>query len=515
MGNATGVLASEAHKPPDASDLATLEVAKAEVVRLRKLFREGLSDQPQSPTASKVGTPLLLIQATAAKAALGPLLLEDELLRKAVEEEVRAGPGGSRQRFEQDRAKKLRQKLRSRIVSAQERLTQLRVKAARRVGRAAEETRVMYEAVLTHVDPDGSGNASFTTAANEISNVGELRVGQEVLVPRNGRLVRARVTKLDDVDDVDHQSKPGQHAVVVVSVWNVVSTAGVSHEEGYDTANRIICELPRVDICDVHRELTQECTTVAPGTSPLDVEYLLAMLDDAAQSNELLVRLGQQVVTAASGFFGSDEAVQALNAPLKKMRRIMTKTAEKYNGDFSRVCDLARMTLACADFAAATFTLKMLQDSPEVEIRRIKNRLRLDFDATLTGGYRDCLVNVRDVANGHIAEVQITLRGLLDVKSGSGHAQYQLIRMLQLNDPATTSYDGPLTRAVIDQVKFGLVKTLVSHAGIAEHFDDLVDALKAPTCMLTVLDLERYEAGAGAAAGTDAGADAFIGMRSA
>ena len=479
MGNATGVLAAEAQKPHDASDLTTLEQARAEVVRLRNFFRDGLSEQ-HFASGGKVGTPLLLVQATAAKAALGPLLLEDELLRQAVEEDVRAGPGGSRQRFDQQRAKGLRQKLRARIVSAQQRLTDLRVKASRRVGRAAAETSLMYDRVLTHVDPDGTGNAAFTAAVNEFSNVGELRIGQEVLVPRNGSLVRASVLKLD--------TKPDHY---VVSVWNVVSVAGTSHEEGYNTSQPILCEMPRVDICCMDTELRQQCTTIDPGTAPLDVEYLLAMLEDASKSNELLSRLGKQIVEAANDFYGR-EAVQALNAPLKKMRRIMTKTAEKYSGDYSRVCDLARMTFACVDFDAAKYTLKMVQSSQAVEITRIKNRLRPEFDASLTGGYRDCLLNVRDVANGHIMEIQITLRGLLDVKSGSGHAQYQLIRMLELNDPATTSYDGPLTKAVIEQVKFGLVKNLVSHTGIAEHFDDLVAALKAPTCLLTDIDLERY-----------------------
>jgi len=44
-------------------------------------------------------------------------------------------------------------------------------------------------------------------------------------------------------------------------------------------------------------------------------------------------------------------------------------------------------------------------------------------------GYRDIMMNLR-MKNGHIVEVQIHLKAILDVKSGPGHALYERIRTI-------------------------------------------------------------------------------------
>ena len=67
-----------------------------------------------------------------------------------------------------------------------------------------------------------------------------------------------------------------------------------------------------------------------------------------------------------------------------------------------------------------------------------KMRLREDFDATKSGGYRDVQLAVRlnnaetraRGAHELLAEVQLHLRDVADLKSDGGHANYVLRRNL-------------------------------------------------------------------------------------
>ena len=49
--------------------------------------------------------------------------------------------------------------------------------------------------------------------------------------------------------------------------------------------------------------------------------------------------------------------------------------------------------------------LKMLGSHAGFEVLLIKSRLMLAFDASVSGGYRDLLLNLRCRATGHIAEL--------------------------------------------------------------------------------------------------------------
>ena len=72
------------------------------------------------------------------------------------------------------------------------------------------------------------------------------------------------------------------------------------------------------------------------------------------------------------------------------------------------------------------------------------------FDASATGGYRDLLLNLRCLATGHIVELQITLKGLIDVKAGGGHANYAIARVHRLFERDTYRYEGALGDAVLE-----------------------------------------------------------------
>jgi hypothetical protein len=122
----------------------------------------------------------------------------------------------------------------------------------------------------------------------------------------------------------------------------------------------------------------------------------------------------------------------------------------------------------------------------------IKNRLMLAFDASVSGGYRDLLLNLRCFETGHIVELQITLKGLIDVKAGSGHANYAIARVHRLFERDTYRYEGALGAAVLDNVRCGVVRELVCRgkaSGLAALFDSLLVSLRSPVCGLSELKL--------------------------
>ena len=116
--------------------------------------------------------------------------------------------------------------------------------------------------------------------------------------------------------------------------------------------------------------------------------------------------------------------------------------------------------------------LKMLGSHEGFEVLLIKNRLMLAFDASVSGGYRDLLLNLRCLATGHIVELQITLKGLSDVKAGGGHANYAIARVHRLFERDTYRYEGALGDEVLEGVRCGVVRELVCRgtaSGLAAH----------------------------------------------
>jgi len=121
---------------------------------------------------------------------------------------------------------------------------------------------------------------------------------------------------------------------------------------------------------------------------------------------------------------------------IKKGRRAIEKLLRSHWGDISLLVDVCRQ---CIVFDSATQLLKCLRAiaaDKEVIVERIKNRLHPDYNAKISAGYRDCLVNIRVVTEstcrmgieGHVCEVQLLLRRFYELKSDEGHARYVIFR---------------------------------------------------------------------------------------
>jgi len=109
--------------------------------------------------------------------------------------------------------------------------------------------------------------------------------------------------------------------------------------------------------------------------------------------------------------------------PIKKPSQALLKSERKYGGDPLLVTDYCRASLFVKDVASLLALIEIVLSKYANIVRRIKlSKLKCDHSA-LTGGYRDCKINL-DI-NGHICELQIHLISMWLIKEGKGYTHYK------------------------------------------------------------------------------------------
>ena len=88
------------------------------------------------------------------------------------------------------------------------------------------------------------------------------------------------------------------------------------------------------------------------------------------------------------------EGVDFHDGPPKKQKRVMEKADFAYNNDLSQLKDYRRASLVCPDIPAILRIVKAVQDDPALTVCRAKNRFSKNYDAMLSGGYRDLQLNI-------------------------------------------------------------------------------------------------------------------------
>jgi hypothetical protein len=111
----------------------------------------------------------------------------------------------------------------------------------------------------------------------------------------------------------------------------------------------------------------------------------------------------------------------------KSAARAREKVEQDYGGDWSKLLDPVRCSLACDTFDEVHQTLKQLRASGMKLARKPKDR----FTNPTEEGYRDCLLNVT-MPNGLVGEVQLHVKSMLQAKS-AGHKWYEIQRTLEGN----------------------------------------------------------------------------------
>ena len=203
---------------------------------------------------------------------------------------------------------------------------------------------------------------------------------------------------------------------------------------------------------------------------------------------------------AIEGALTTIKGASVKRAPLKTIKRALTKTMEENCGDFSLLQDLVRISIECTDYAAMVAVARALKNV-NIVFSRFKDRMSPEggFDSAIIGGYRDVMLNgifVFDEVE-HIVEVQIHHTAFLKIKSSrEGHTVYKYARELHGFDTEAVRHEGTVDVAGLDRAAQGLVRFI--DASNTELTDDVKQQLVPKVlgnsgCMLLELDLEEVK----------------------
>ncbi|MDE1243010.1 RelA/SpoT domain-containing protein [Vibrio aestuarianus] len=120
-------------------------------------------------------------------------------------------------------------------------------------------------------------------------------------------------------------------------------------------------------------------------------------------------------------------STEAYFAGVKSRDRALTKIAHELDGRADRITDLARATIVANDVPSLVEAYEVL--NREATIVKVKNR----FKSPGASGYRDLNLLVQLPKTNVIAEVQLHLKAIADVKNGPEHELYEKIQQFERN----------------------------------------------------------------------------------
>ena len=434
----------------------------------------------------------------AAKGALGPATVE--LLDAQVEvhqlvdslEGVKGGPGYRL------KLQALLQAAQNREAAATKTLDARKAEYQRLQALVSQETtdgirkdKQKYDAVVEKLDP--AKRAMISSKAAALVNRGAVPPDTLTTVNDGHRFVKAKVLSYDAAEDTCQ-----------VLVYSESLGAGW-YTEGYDVART----LPRSSVYyaadvqqpmdDTSKDLVDQVVAVlahAQTSKPVFDEAVLTMLggNGAAEAGQI-TRTGsagedsgrQNIITINNGALTIHFEVKS--APVKRIERATIKMFEKYDANPNRVLDLARTTIECDTLEAIEFVFDRLSKSEVLEVVRLKDRMSAFYDSMVSGGYRDFLLNVR-CATGHVCELQITLRDLLQIKEGGSHGLYRLVRLTNGLAPENATYNGAFSADVAHKVEHGMARYLEI---LAQSFEVAKFTSSIASKTSHIVSLELYE----------------------
>lgn len=255
----------------------------------------------------------------------------------------------------------------------------------------------------------------------------------------------------------------------------------------------------RVDHPDrnsVLQDVSRKAQIFAFGTdskSPKDKRFAVGLVFDAL---EIVTRLNALAIRTLSGKSG----VTIKQAPIKGMPRMDQKTWEKYDGYYSHVKDVARITIECTTVAAFREAISAMFDDDGVDILDLKNRLdSTKWNPEDSGGYLDVMGNGRFKGSRHIFEVQFTLKAFLAIKNHIGHKAYRVARQLHAYELSMREYVGELSKDAVRGIECGVFTAIFLDgttlpSGLQEA---LHAALTCDTCRVVKISMKNCDATGG------------------
>lgn len=141
------------------------------------------------------------------------------------------------------------------------------------------------------------------------------------------------------------------------------------------------------------------------------------LYDHAATAQSELERICSNVALLSN--------TQPLFSGVKSKQRALEKIEGELKGQVEQITDLARATIVADDIESLVSAYEILER--EAQVMQVKNR----FKTPKASGYRDLNLLVRLPGSGLLAEVQLHLRSIAEVKSGPEHDLYEIIQGIE------------------------------------------------------------------------------------
>lgn len=145
---------------------------------------------------------------------------------------------------------------------------------------------------------------------------------------------------------------------------------------------------------------------------------------------------------------------QAVLPGIKSVTRAKDKISTELGGQTALLTDLARGSIVAKDIGTLVQTFELL--NTEVTILEVKNR----FKQPAPSGYRDLKMLVRLPESQHIAEIQLHLEQISEIKNGAEHAIYEQIQ--------TIDRQASLEKRKLNDIELAKVKSL-RHQSLAMY----------------------------------------------
>jgi hypothetical protein len=111
--------------------------------------------------------------------------------------------------------------------------------------------------------------------------------------------------------------------------------------------------------------------------------------------------------------------------PMKTQKRSKQKVDGDFGGDWSRLGDIVRASVAVDSMDQLDEVMSQLRKSGLKVARKPKDRFAKPTEA----GYRDIMMNI-EYPNGHVGELQLHLKPILKAKE-KGHKDYEIVRNIE------------------------------------------------------------------------------------
>ncbi|MDA0147685.1 RelA/SpoT domain-containing protein [Vibrio sp. LaRot3] len=156
-------------------------------------------------------------------------------------------------------------------------------------------------------------------------------------------------------------------------------------------------------------------STAATPTQPYSDFDILYSKSHQAQFELETICKSTALLTGTNAYF----------AGIKSSDRAQQKIALELDGQVDRITDLARATIVADDVASLMEVYEVLER--ETTVVKVKNR----FKKPAPSGYRDLNLLVQLPKTNLVAEVQLHLKAIADVKSGPEHDLYEQIQQIE------------------------------------------------------------------------------------